>query len=358
MNEPILATNGTRSGLDEVRTNIYSLNLIAQVRTMTGLDPWVEQVAAKLREERFALNRRVMIGLHYVVVPIRDFDSFPEYLDDLGATPALALRQRMLDVYESRPVRRSPASGLTQAQALKSEDNYFDYVIDRFGMVEEGSLDDDAEDIERWAYRTIRDPDAMKELILEHLRYMWSVYLEEEWERRKPELRRLLDLPLDFEDNAVIPRFIACREPTAAELQEWIAAADEVLYLPSPHIGPYFGRIRGKNRLYILYGLASVRFDGQEAFSPRNLAGRFQALADEGRLEIVSLLLRQGDLSSPQIAEALGLSSSGASRQLSLLSALGFLEEYRCDGSRNMKCYRIRKSSFAALAQSLTQWVS
>lgn len=356
MIEVIKNTQSEHRGVDEVRANLYSLILLSYVDTMSGLDPWVERVHGELSPERRWLNTVVMDGLHYTLVPVRDVGSFPEYLQDMENTPALELRQRLLGEYELRAIRRDPASGLSVEEALKSPENYLTYLADRYR-----SLDDEpnsrAHQIERAAYELIVNPDRMKSVVLEHLHYMWNVYLKKEWERRRPALEEFAKLQHGLNTTSFIPNIISCNMETAQELQTWISQAREVRFCPSPHVGPYFGKMRRGSLVVIFYGEGSIRREKGGGIGQSQMTQMFQALGDESRMEIVSLLLRRGRLSQPEIMEACGFSASGASRQLKLLSALDLIEEQRCEGTKNMKCYQVNRDTFTALAQSIIHWV-
>jgi len=104
----------------------------------------------------------------------------------------------------------------------------------------------------------------------------------------------------------------------------------------------------------------------------RTMAGRFQAAADETRLQILALLDRHGELCVCDVEHVLRISQSKASRHLRYLVSRGFLDD-RPDGV--WVHYRIRpqlepvnaavlaavRTSFpdetlAELAERLQQW--
>ena len=81
---------------------------------------------------------------------------------------------------------------------------------------------------------------------------------------------------------------------------------------------------------------------------------RLEALADDNRLRILRMIAERGEVHSQEIIDELELSQSATSRQLTQLSAAGFLKERRCDGA---KCYALNgervKDTLKALANFL-----
>ncbi|MBD3405314.1 MAG: metalloregulator ArsR/SmtB family transcription factor [Candidatus Lokiarchaeota archaeon] len=63
----------------------------------------------------------------------------------------------------------------------------------------------------------------------------------------------------------------------------------------------------------------------------REMALIFKALADESRLRVIGLLLRQREVCVSDIAKELGLTTSSVSHHLGLLTRLGFVD-YTRDG--------------------------
>lgn len=61
----------------------------------------------------------------------------------------------------------------------------------------------------------------------------------------------------------------------------------------------------------------------------REVARRFHVLGEPGRLKILDLLRRSGELAVTAIAHELGCSQSHASRQLALLHDVGFVQRRR-----------------------------
>ncbi len=84
--------------------------------------------------------------------------------------------------------------------------------------------------------------------------------------------------------------------------------------------------------------LQTLRFDTTKATTV------FKILADVTRFNILSLLYSSEAMCVYEIAEAVGISHSAASHQLSKLEAHGVLKSFR-DGQN--VCYEVRKSELS-----------
>jgi DNA-binding transcriptional ArsR family regulator len=186
------------------------------------------------------------------------------------------------------------------------------------------------------AYDYMVDPEAARRFIVEHLKTMWSKYLETEWNRVRPVLYETAAVfdQLDLSDLTPLEAIQAVtgRDMTAFWKDD---ETEELIFVPSTHTGPYMSQwgMDEKRRTFIIYG-ARVP-EGVETTSTelslRDLLVQFTALADDSRLRILSLLTHHRELSSQDFQQMLDLSQSAASRQLRQLVATGYLNERRRD---------------------------
>jgi ArsR family transcriptional regulator len=80
-----------------------------------------------------------------------------------------------------------------------------------------------------------------------------------------------------------------------------------------------------------------------------------RTLADETRLSILDLLLREGELCAQDIIARLDLAKSSGSRHLSQLSAAGYLRERQ--GTGKAKCYAINPDRFRETLRFLERYI-
>jgi hypothetical protein len=365
---PDLITQSRRSAvtvsLEPVQNAVYSMVLLSLSDSLSGLDEWVDRTLASMAPDLRHRNKLVSLGLHYAVVPDASWPSVPEYLDHFKDLEPRLLRDRILSAYgqidmkTERPCTipdpaRKPES-LDVDALLANVDTFLAFLGERF------SPDHIDEEIESEAHRYLQDPPAMRELIVNHLRYMWEEVLSPEWNRQLPKLQasvtafQRLDLGGLGRKDAVL-RVLGDH----AEEQCWkdhLGEVDRVILVPSPHLGPYLGRFEFRKTLWLLFGARTP--DSVPSFAPdlsrAEMFTRIAALADDTRLRILKLLADEGEKKSVEIMERLELSQSATSRHLKHLCATSFLNERRCNGA---KCYELNGERIDAVLQSIATFL-
>lgn len=346
--EPILAspTETIAIRLAPAISAFHSLVLLAKADHYSGLGAWVTRTAAAMSVEERERHRLVMDAFFYAIVPERSWPSFPAYLDQLGAMPAVELRDRVLDRYCDMPPRNGGGeTPLVPVDILRTRENYLAFLRQRF--------DDEHIDIdlEGKAYELLTDPGALKEMVVSHLRHMWESYLAEEWASIRPMLQEAVNafgkLEFDSGDRAATFEAITSRSLGEIGWQEKIEAAERLVFIPSVHVGPYVGIMPLEGGLGLLFGARLPQGASGDApdLSLAEILVRLNALADETRLRILRLLSSSGELRSQEIMEQLALSQSATSRHLSQLAATGYLVTRRCEGA---KCYRLNTDRIEA----------
>jgi DNA-binding transcriptional ArsR family regulator len=234
-------------------------------------------------------------------------------------------------------------------QALTSAENYLDFLYQRFP---DKAIDDE---IETMAYNYVLDPPAMRDLIVTHLNEMWEVYFQPEWERMEPLLRESEQAfqKVDFSkmDRLEAAAFITGQEIAGEKLGKRMLDAEQIVFVPSLHVGPYVMHSACGPLLSILFGarVPEGEYPQVSDLSRGELIVRLNALADDTRLEILKLISLEGEKCSSEIMERLELSQSAASRHLTQLRAVGYLTARKVEGA---KCYsynpkRVRKTIYA-----------
>lgn len=342
-------------GLEPVFSALNSLTLLTKVDHLSGLDEWVNRTAAALPPDRRYLNRVVLVGVHYAVVPARSWSSFPLYLEDLARQNPVALRDRVFDAYFGigKEKGHSTAGLMTPEvpELLADQPLYFTFLRERFGSFDE--------EVEAEAHGLLNDPPKLKETILSHLRYMWTHVMAPEWERILPLLQSCVEAyrQIDFSGLSNVE---AAEQVLEQKPDEWcqrtVDEADRIVFVPSAHLGPYQGRFFVNRVAYLLFGARQPR--GMAGLWPdlsrSELVVRLTALADDTRLNILHFIAQNGEQCSPDLIRQLDLSQSAASRHLQQLTATGYLVERRRDGA---KCYSLStdrvEDTFRALSRFL-----
>jgi DNA-binding transcriptional ArsR family regulator len=199
--------------------------------------------------------------------------------------------------------------------------------------------------IETEAYTLFIDPPRMQDVIVTHLRTMWEQVLAAEWERVLPMLQESVNAFSQL-DLAGLTGLEAARQILGqdrdGDCPGLIADARQIIFAPSAHLGPYIGKFREGETLWILFGARLP--DGVQArssaLSRSDLLVRLGAVTDDTRLRILELLSQQGEQCAQDIIMRLDLTQSAVSRHLRQLSATGYVAERRRDGA---KCYSLKR---------------
>lgn len=328
--------------LDPVETFINSMVLLVRSEELSGLNSWVYETAAALTPEKMRDQEVVLVGLHYAVLPNRYWKDVPAYLAGMEKIDPEALRDQVLNFYLDFECCEGPDQEMEadQQSLLGDLDFFLAYLRNKFG---DESVDPG---IEAEAFDLLNDPPRMQSKIVSHLRWMWEEYYREEWDRIKPMLE---DAVLAFEEvdfsqmeKEQAANYIIGREIGQEFWERTNPDANQLIFVPSAHNGPYLGGFEYKNAQGIIFGARLPRDTEVDApdLSRNEITIRLSALADDVRLNILKTIAMHGELRSQEIIERLGLSQSAASRHLKQLSATGYLTERRCSGA---KCYTLNK---------------
>lgn len=349
-----------RVALEPARCAIQSLVMLTRSHSpASGVADWVVNTQQALTRQERETNDLVLIGLHYAVVPVENWKSFPTYLDYLEAMQPEALVKKMLNVYEQtshNPGVKEPLIPLQQA--LASPEAYIDYLRQHF------SPENVVEEIEREAYKYVMDPPAMQRLVVEHLRHMWERYLVEEWERVEPTLQSIVQAysKVDWKGKSFMEagRLITGHELDANKWRPYFTQARRVTFVPHPHVGPYLpkcftGNVENRE-VVVFFGARLPDWIDRDTpdLTRAEIAIRLSALADDTRLRILRHIAEHGEQRSQEIMEALDLSQSATSRHLTQLSTGGFISERRCEGA---KCYALNPERITDTLQAIASFL-
>ncbi|MFW6096568.1 MAG: ArsR/SmtB family transcription factor [Chloroflexota bacterium] len=335
--------------LEPAHNAFNSLAILAKSRHLSGLGDWVNNTLEAMSNEELERHYSLFTGFYFAVQPQKGWPSFPAYLDYLDSLPPQALVDRLLEAYAELPKMKNkgsheggkPPRTINREAILSSLDSYLEFL---YSIFSKEYID---EQIEAEAYRLMGDPLALQQLLVSHLRHMWDRYLREEWERVRPMLQSAVDAFAEV-DLSGMSRLEAANFVTGRDLEElkWndiLQRAEEVIFVPSTHVGPYLGRFWHEGTLRIIFGArlpAGTQVKAPD-LSRADIVVRLNALADDTRLRILKLVADEGEMRTQEIMDRLDLSQSATSRHLKQLSAANYLSERRCAGA---KCYRLNEA--------------
>jgi DNA-binding transcriptional ArsR family regulator len=196
-------------------------------------------------------------------------------------------------------------------------------------------------EMEAQAYQYVIDPVAMKQLITGHMRWFWENHLQAEWIRTRPMLeasaRAFNQLESSKKSRPELIEFVTGKE--VHDSKKWgneLLEAKELVFIPNPHFGPYMRAAKIADTFYITFGAHLP--EGSEIRVPEldraEIVSRLSALADDTRLNILQMIMENGEMRSQEIMEATSLSQPSVSRYLTQLTATGYLQERRENGAK------------------------
>ena len=352
---------GIQVTLEPTQIVFHSLLLLAKIKKLSGFGEWVAETLLLMPAMEKQRHQVVMIGLYYAVQPERSWPSFPDYVDHLAAMSPLALRDKLINAYFNIPClddsEKSQEVVLEEdiQSMLSSVDSFLAFLGERF------SPEHVDQSLESKAYAYIVDPPALQSLIVNHFRGMWDKYLQVEWERTKPMLQ---DAVAAFEQVDYRPmgrveaaEFITGQTLGESHMLKQIERAEQVIFVPSAHVGPYLGGFRYGQTFGVIFGARLP--EGTHYYAPdlsrAEILVRLSSLADDNRLRILRLIAEEGEKRSQEIIQRLDLSQSAASRHLKQLTATGYLIERRCEGA---KCYAMNKERLEDTLRAILAYLS
>jgi DNA-binding transcriptional ArsR family regulator len=314
-----------RFSLEPAYNAMCSLILISD--DVAGAGEWVEQTIARLPQEQSEMNER-LAGLASVHLSGATWPSFLAWVDYLAAAdPYVLCDQELNHLLQSAAEWLDEKELPSRDQLLADRDLFMAFCAK---LMQHKGEDPHPEWCEA-NYALLQDPPARQAQMVQHLRLMWDEYLAPEWEQNLPLLNESLAAfeSLDLSGLTTAEAFhrITGRD-VPSEWRNWLDSTAQIIFIPSPHIGPYLLLIDQTNTTArVVFGArfpegAAVQ---SSALSRSDLAMRLEALADDTRLRILELIALEGEQGAKDIMDRLDLSKSAASRHLRQLTAYSYL---------------------------------
>jgi DNA-binding transcriptional ArsR family regulator len=337
---PLGGRTGVSVCLEPVYNQLYSMVLLSKEERMPGVHEWVYRTRGQMSLEERQRHRLVTWGLYYTFASEASWPAFGTYIEHLASLSPQSFQDRLMISYSTlgpegcRPVPPGLVPRTDWSGALSSADRYLAFLAEHFNAAD---LD---LDLETQAYGYVIDPPAMKDLIVDHLRTMWDRYLAPEWTRVRPmvtqsvEAFRQVDLTGMARPEAV--RTVIGRDLPDQHYESLVDEAEHVLLVPNAHIGSYLGKFISGTTLVLVFGARMPEGSRTEAadLGRTELLAHLGALSDENRLRILRMAAEGGEIRAPEVMASLDISQSAASRNLSQLTATGFLLERRHEGGK------------------------
>jgi DNA-binding transcriptional ArsR family regulator len=218
------------------------------------------------------------------------------------------------------------------------------------------------EDLHNRNFSMLQTPDELQQLVLGTIETMWERFLKHEWKRTEHMLRESAAafeaLRYDMMSVKDIVELVTNRDLSSKDLfEDDMNRAQHLVFVPSPHLGPYVSWLREMTGAYdlIFYGARLPKNTPirSSELNRAELLVRLNALADETRLRMLEMLTREEEICAQDFITILDLSQSSASRHLRQLTASGYITERRRDVA---KCYSLNRERIRDTMKALSQF--
>ena len=340
---------------------LTTIGLLHLQRQLEGLDEWVRQQHITSHKNDYLLNPLRMLILFatgiqgYLTDFIpkdhnanTDFDALWEALQTLNI---IEFQEACLHALHERLIKLEilPTTHLLPNDQMKLV-NLIDQAQERLKRYWEQDAPMDSESFVDLLLR----PNVLRQQVLDGIWHFWhTVYHEQAIVDLEQQQRALNfhtkqnygdDFPIVFRDitGRNLPHYLHERLPSLRSIE----------LLPHCHVGMYTTVAIYGDKCWIAFNAnLESSISGEKSTSIVRLYPSLKALADETRLKIVSILSTQ-TLNVGEIAEALQLTQSTASRHLALLAKTDILNVRR-DGT--MRYYTLNPETVEAIANHLKQ---
>ena len=346
--------------LAPVFAQTQSLVLLNETESLSGLGEWIHQTQAAMTPQQRRENIIMLEGGFTLIYDdlkhLNRYEKVTDYIDWLVRQDPAPLVSRALKHWREKLEQHCDdwEHPLPDPNTLLQDRDGF------IQFMQNAAERPNHDDVWGETFDLLQQPNMFLARLQRHIHDLWDQFLGEEWSRALPMLQESLQAfqRLDFSNTTVLE---ALRTVTGRDLQSKLRdsehTVEQVIFTPSPHLGPYITRYPDGQTLRVLYGARLPRgLQGQSAaFSRAEVLVRMNALADDTRLRILEMLTRSDELCAQDIIEALGLSQSTVSRHLGQLTASGFLIERRRDVN---KCYSLNTDRVVDTVRALTNFLT
>lgn len=334
-----------------VYNQLCSLCLLTQ-QHLDHISPWVDRTLGQITERERALAE-LACGAAMFVAPT-GARTIEELIGGLRSLEPGVVVARMTGMMLTKARNEFDDEELPDAARLTTDRDTFVALFNRLRTAHDKEFDPlQAED----EFEKLQRPAEYRDRLAYAVEHLWTTYLREEWPNVEPTIRaavsafRSVRIPGSNMEERL--RYVTGRDSIPDDFVDSATRADEVIYIPSVHIGPYMILFEYDGRRAVIVG--PVRNpEGSTVHTPTldrsELLMRLDALSDGTRLAMLALAAEQGEITTQDTMDALELSQSSASRHLTQLAATGLLT---VDASERTKRYRVNPRRIETVCDGL-----
>ena len=340
---------------------ITTLRLLQAVDAFEGLSEWVYQTAAALPDDfRDELNLlgypikwcfRRQDSLIWRLPPDHpahgDWAQFCAYLEEAEANE---FRRVFLLNLAQEAGEPDPPPDPTDADVSRMLTTVRQREQQRWGQTCVDLVDDEP------LIALVQAPQQLKRRLIDLLARFWARYYAQDFEQHRTAMahsvafHRRQTYPRSFSDlfRQVTGRGLPAM--TRDYVQEHMHKIERVFFSPCAHLGLYFQITLSYPTLVVAFNYRTTPTLQSDGAAAVELFPPLKALADETRLNILSLL-QEREMYAQEIVAAVGLSQSTVSRHLQLLERT---EVVTTRQARGMKFYSINRAKGRAILHALS----
>lgn len=330
------------------------LNLLASASSIEGFDTWVYATYAALSPAlRAAIDQVLVLTQKSNVISSR----LGQIESDHPAHTDFAALIAWLDAFTEQDFENIVADTLQHLDSCCSDELDAPLSLDDVdGLRSALATKFDDEQLDR-ALHLIHNPVELKAQFISVLARFWERFYREEIQRCRPLMQRSAEnhRRQNYRGN-LSTVFSAVTGRRMPEMHFDPQLVERVVFIPSAHIGPYItAHTVGDppSTLTVHYNCRPTgALESDETPVVRDLFPPLKALADETRLQILSLLDGR-ELYAQEIVARLDITQSAVSRHLKLM-VIGDLLTVRKKDS--MKYFAINEDTLEAVAESLKKF--
>lgn len=318
---------------------------------LDGGDETLRIFTQSLTDEQRRVNAFVY-GFFSTAIPNVGEMSFPDFLADFATRDPVRLRDNAIHWF-------TEIDNFPGFEAIFTSQAVFTAFVREF-MLAKG-YDYDQGDSERM-YDYLIDPPRLKDLMLSHMSFVWEAVLEKEWRKHEAAIRQCVEAHQQRDYGVFSTGYEAVEVITGRDMRHSdkmksvIERYRRFAFIPSPYLGPYLSWHEEppliSKEVMVLFGVR-MPHGGKRSLLETNRADLLvwmNALADETRLQMLEMLLTEGEICAQDFIDRLQLSQSSASRHLRQLVTAGLLTVRRQDVA---KCYALNTARFEELIAAL-----
>ena len=218
---------------------VSSLLLFCYAENTSGLDDWIYSSYERLSPEQRQANSLVFAALGAPdYLGTTSWPSFIAWVDDLAARDPMGMRDRYFDALEATAESMNIGE-IPPAEQLLTDREQFVSIVDKIAGCTEACCDTATV---AQAHELLANPALVQSTIVDHLRSMWDDVVAEEWERQLPFLQQSVAAFEKRGLEGLSPSealHAVSRRDMSDGCMDWASDADEIVFVPSPHVGPY-----------------------------------------------------------------------------------------------------------------------